>query len=270
MLFNMEINRKNYESWFLDYHEGTLAPAKVAELFAFLEDNPDLRTEFEEFENIGLVADIPAVSFGPKDNLHRSELNDDEIRILMLDVLEGNANSHRDELMQLLANRPELAAEWKILQQTILPVSEVTFKDKSVLLKNEALPQGYDQLLIAAMEGDLTLQQRVELTTLLAANPELEKERMLFSKTRIAPEAVVFAGKEKLKRKDAKIIAFNYQRTLRIAAAVIILLGAAFLLNREARQPEQVAVIKPSTPVVVQPQTPSTVTPAQSEKKADG
>jgi hypothetical protein len=53
----MNINRENYEAYLLDYFEKELDPATVAELMLFLELNPDLKADFEEFENISLVPD---------------------------------------------------------------------------------------------------------------------------------------------------------------------------------------------------------------------
>lgn len=51
----MNINRNNYQEFFLDYFEGALEPHEVAELMVFLEANPDLNSEFEDFEEIKLL-----------------------------------------------------------------------------------------------------------------------------------------------------------------------------------------------------------------------
>ena len=50
----MNINKNNFEGWFLDYYEGTLTAEQVAELFLFLEKNPELKNEFESFALITL------------------------------------------------------------------------------------------------------------------------------------------------------------------------------------------------------------------------
>ena len=50
----MNINKTNYESWFLDYFEGTLSTMKVAELFLFLHQHPELQPEFDAFQPLHL------------------------------------------------------------------------------------------------------------------------------------------------------------------------------------------------------------------------
>ena len=50
----MTINKHNYEAYFLDYHEGNLTPQEVADLLLFVEQHPELKDEFESFENVTL------------------------------------------------------------------------------------------------------------------------------------------------------------------------------------------------------------------------
>lgn len=49
---NMVMNIDNYELYFLDYAEGNLSPARERELFAFLENHPEYREEFDAFVNV--------------------------------------------------------------------------------------------------------------------------------------------------------------------------------------------------------------------------
>jgi hypothetical protein len=69
----MGINRENYEIYFLDYHEGRLEPGQVAELLVFLESNPGLKEEFEDFENILVTPDM-SVSFDGKSTLKKNNV----------------------------------------------------------------------------------------------------------------------------------------------------------------------------------------------------
>lgn len=280
----MNINRKNYESWFLDYHEGTLAPEKVVELFAFLEKNPDLRNELEYFEVVSLPSDIPAVSFENKDFLRREELNDDQVREWMLDNLEGEKNNFQ-ELLTAIARRPDLLQEWNDLQNTILEKEAVTFSAKNLLKKNPAYPIDAEQLLIGSIEGNLTLQEQVKLNKLLEEHPLLKEEKELFLKTRLTPELIKFTGKEKLKKRGARLIAFNINRNyLRIAASLILLLGAWFILSREAEPPAGIASNTPApaiknTPSEIEksipsgkgstPITPEVITPVAEQSLAE-
>jgi hypothetical protein len=243
----MEINRNNYESRFLDYYEGTLSAEEVAALFLFLEQNSDLRTEFEEFEIIHLPEnESSSFTFINKQSLHKEELSDDEIRERMLDNLEGNANH---ELKPYLSARPHLQKEWNDLQKTILIPSNESFSAKTSLKKNQELPAGYDQLLLAELEGDLQLSERVKLRDLLQQYPALAVERELLRNTKLQPEKVVFAGKESLKKRTARVITLQTRIAMRIAASLILLIGAWYVMNREELIQPRMAE-NPAAPVV--------------------
>ncbi len=71
----MNINRENYEMYFLDYHEGRLDPGQVAELLVFLEAHPELKEELEDFENIRFKPDL-TISFADKTSLKRNSVSD--------------------------------------------------------------------------------------------------------------------------------------------------------------------------------------------------
>ncbi len=53
----MNINRNNYEIYFLDYLENRLTPDRKTQLMCFLDQNPDLKEEFEYFDNIQIPVD---------------------------------------------------------------------------------------------------------------------------------------------------------------------------------------------------------------------
>ena len=44
----MKINRSNYEIWFIDSLDGNLSSLEAEELNQFLNENPDLKEEFNE------------------------------------------------------------------------------------------------------------------------------------------------------------------------------------------------------------------------------
>ena len=46
------LSRSNYEIYFLDYYEGNLTESQRRELMSFLEQNPDLKEEFDSFVNV--------------------------------------------------------------------------------------------------------------------------------------------------------------------------------------------------------------------------
>ena len=65
----MTINRHNCEAFFLDYHEKNLSTVETAELLLFLEDNPDLKKQFEEYYRV--ILDLEKTQFPGKDKLKK-------------------------------------------------------------------------------------------------------------------------------------------------------------------------------------------------------
>jgi hypothetical protein len=69
----MNINRDNYESYFIDFLDGTLAPASVDELLDFLSANPDLAQEMKGMER--MVLEPSVVEEFPVCDLLKTELD---------------------------------------------------------------------------------------------------------------------------------------------------------------------------------------------------
>ena len=57
----MQIDRSNYEIWFIDWLDGNLNSLQVEQLKLFLDQNPDLREELNDLTTMNLVS--PADSF---------------------------------------------------------------------------------------------------------------------------------------------------------------------------------------------------------------
>ena len=68
----MRINRNNYEIFFIDFYDNKLTPAQKLEVELFLESNPDLKAEFEEFENVTIIE--TAAKYEPKLDLKKPEI----------------------------------------------------------------------------------------------------------------------------------------------------------------------------------------------------
>ena len=73
----MNIDRNNYEMYFLDYLEGRLTTEETAALLLFADENPDLKELLEGEEMISLVPD-EKVSFFPKSALKKNSVSDIE------------------------------------------------------------------------------------------------------------------------------------------------------------------------------------------------
>lgn len=178
----MKIDLTNYEEKFLDYHDGNLSAEEVAELFLFIEKHPELKEEFESFENISI--------------------NDIE--------------------------------------------TDIAFPDKN-LLKQLTNPSAetINQWLIAEMEGELTLQQRVLLSAFLKDHPQYEKDRSLFRSTKLTAGITdIFPEKEILKRKAAKPIALGITSKMwySAAAVLVLIIGAWYVLVSPSVKPETASI----------------------------
>lgn len=68
----MNINRNNYEAYFIDFYDGKLTDLLELELKLFLDENPDLRADFDAFEDIPV--EISRIDFPQKHKLKKPEI----------------------------------------------------------------------------------------------------------------------------------------------------------------------------------------------------
>jgi len=139
----MEINKNNYEAYFLDYWENNLQPEMVAELMIFLEGNPDLKGEFNEFENIVLVPD-ESIKFQPNKELKKKEvepvgeIQSDNYEHYMVGDLEGDLTKKEAANFKYFLNiNPHLKLEYNLLKLTFLnPDEKIVYVNKDTLKKS--------------------------------------------------------------------------------------------------------------------------------------
>ncbi|MBK8415079.1 MAG: hypothetical protein IPL22_11695 [Bacteroidetes bacterium] len=129
----MNINRSNYEEVFIDYFDGNLAAEKVAELFLFLEKNPDLKEEFESFSG----EPIPGFDevFDNKEALKRGAVNSENIDYFLIGDIENNlTKSEQEQLQMFLKENPAFVKEHDLFKVTIVaPDLSVKFPNKGNL-----------------------------------------------------------------------------------------------------------------------------------------
>lgn len=179
----MEINRNNYEAYFVDYLEGNLDEKLVDDFIEFLQQNPDLKEELSLFETV--TAEAEPISFEKKDKLYKEKFD------------------HEDN---------------------------------------------FNQTAIAALEGDITLEEEQEFESYLSSHPEKRKDAELFNKTRLkADESVLFNKKNKLYKKSTGKIVLLWAS--RVAAVVILGLAIFTLVDRTNIQKptEKIALHKDRT-----------------------
>jgi len=130
------ITLNNYEAYFLDYIEENLAPELVAELMLFLEQNPTLKEELEDFE-IHELKPISTPLFD-KSNLKKdsSVISLDNYEDFIIAELEGNNTVENSVALKLFSKQnPVIKKEYFAYQKTILVGSSILFENKKALKK---------------------------------------------------------------------------------------------------------------------------------------
>ncbi len=129
------ITRSNYESFFLDYHEGNLSDALKAEVLAFLDQNPDLREEFEQFAAITLEPE--PVVFSEKSSLLKKPSVDQHDTEQLIALHEGDLSLlEAQQLQKRFEQEPALRKESGLIARLrIEPDQSVVFPDHNSLKK---------------------------------------------------------------------------------------------------------------------------------------
>lgn len=245
----MEINKNNYEAFFLDYHEGNHTAEEAAALLLFVEQHPELKEEFESFENF-TIEDLSSVEFTGKSIL-KKEITGFNKETYFIGYIENTLNEAEKKLFaDFLSQRPTAAAELELYKKTVVTAEHsVVFENKYALKRAasvaaELTEQEY--LLIAAAENILSADEKIAMEKLLSADAGIEKQLELYKQTRFIPDtALVFERKENLKRKSEKIVPLYYY--IAAAASIILLVGIFFLykINTPADVIEMAKNIQP-------------------------
>lgn len=124
------INRNNYSEFILDYLDGNLSPLGTAELMLFLEQNINLRNEFDllvEYKNDLKLTSDPGIDF-PKSLLKKEcDLSAGKIDQLILDELEYNLSAEDNTLLNLYKG------ELKVEKSRVFFMNTILVQDESVL-----------------------------------------------------------------------------------------------------------------------------------------
>lgn len=139
----MNITRHNYEEFFLLYVDNELSIAQRKAVEAFVEENPDLRTELVMLQQSILPANEP-VMFMNKESLLRAssapnpvnETNCEEYFVLYAD--DELSNEQKDQVEQFVYRHPQYQAGFELLQQVrLMPDTSIVFQDKYALYRSE-------------------------------------------------------------------------------------------------------------------------------------
>ncbi len=249
----MKITRKNYEQFFLDYFEGNLPDNRVGELMRFLDENPDLRDEFDAFEMIRVDGDDGA-RFPDKDALMKSGPADVFAGNDELGGEHGQPGSGEFELHGSRGDRHDGRHGGRRQHDAVEKFVELR---KSGPGSECISPLNYEEYFAAYVEGDLDKVERAEVEAFAASDPRYGRELEVMRQTRLVPDpAIRFPRKGSLKRHHIGFTAFTARRVLHYAsaAAAVFLLGVVAFTLFPLQEPIHVAYDRPVEEEVALPE----------------
>ncbi len=148
-----------------------------------------------------------------------------------------------------LENNPDLQEEMIMLQQSIVKPDAVVFENKQSLLKEEAVAEA-DEKLLLLLDNELNGEEKAAVEKLIANNTPVKAAWDIFQQTKLAADdAVVFEDKQSLYRKEAgRVVALRWWR-VSVAAACIgfaLLAGITYYINAGKTVASETAVTKPA------------------------
>lgn len=132
----MNINRHNYETFFLLYVDNELSAAERKSVELFVQENPDLQMELSLLQDTVLRADETAMD--KKEWLYKEEGISSLQENLLMYADDELVDADRRTVEALLATDKAASVEWGILRQTKLEAdASILFENKGSLYRKE-------------------------------------------------------------------------------------------------------------------------------------
>ncbi len=136
----ININRHNYEEFFLLYTDQELSPADRMAVEQFVRENPDLADELYALQQATLpIDDLLTID---KSALYRNAGEEiglhNHTELFLLYVDNELSSAEREKVETFVLQHPALQETFMQLKQTVLPQEQILFPDKSSLYKNES------------------------------------------------------------------------------------------------------------------------------------
>jgi len=136
----MKIDRSNYEIWLIDWLDGNLSDLQVEQLNIFLNENPELKVEYDELTSFSLKP--TERSFPHKGLLKKStaDFSVTQFEYLCVAYLENDLSAgQQTELMESIDQDPEKKRTFELIQKIRLEPVSVSYKYKSKLIRKTPL-----------------------------------------------------------------------------------------------------------------------------------
>ncbi len=154
----MRINRENYELYFIDFFDGTLSKEDISLLMNFLDNNPDLKGEFQQFENVSVYDDQDLIVYHDKDVLKKpgvlsvGVIHEDNYQEYFVAYQEEDLTEEMKQTVDLFVEKnPDLKMDFELFAQIrIIADDDVVFNEKDLLKKKVSLPAYRNVLQYAA------------------------------------------------------------------------------------------------------------------------
>lgn len=136
----ININRHNYEEFFLLYVDRELSAAERVAVEQFVQENPDLQHELEALQQTMLTEDI-IFEMPDKSSLYKEEttgisLQNHSTHFLMYIDNELSA-TEKEAVETFVLQHPSLQESFMQWKQTKLPIEHIAFPDKELLYRSE-------------------------------------------------------------------------------------------------------------------------------------
>lgn len=237
------ISRDNCETWFIAAVEGTLTHDELLALDDFLNENPELKRDFDLFMATRLEADM-SVEFADKNSLKQqdtdtgNDITTENFDNWCIAAVEGTLTAEQKQQLEAwIQQNPGCKRDYELFMATKLQADNtIVFEHKASLKQLAIVPvngidaTNYEQMMVARIEGDLTTTEAFAFNEFMKQNPGLNQEYQWMRKSRLRAEnEVEFAGKRQLKKFS---IGFNRKTVYSFsAAAAAIALMFAFSWN---------------------------------------
>jgi hypothetical protein len=145
----MKPDRTNYSIWLIDFLDGNLSDEQVSLILAFLDENQDLRDEFEELSRFRITPE--QYSFPDRGKLKKaySDLSQDQFDLLCIAAIENDLpESERKDLEGFLSENPGKKKSFELLESIKLKAPIIYYPGKNSLKKLSAFHKAGRYVLI--------------------------------------------------------------------------------------------------------------------------